>query len=146
MKVSIKYFIIGFIAAGVLGIGCMIGFSLFFDRDMTMTFHEQYLPSGKSMRITMCNFVWGGEHADRLPDQDCFAIEYVMSSPALDQIAKDREAIDSAFATLRSRLYDLYCLLEVTYNLANTAAERTRSSGTPPADAGDRASGARGSP
>jgi hypothetical protein len=30
-----------------------------------------------------------------------------------ERLAKDREAIDSAFANFRSRLYDLYCLVEV---------------------------------
>ena len=59
-----------------------------------MTFHEQMLPSGKTIKITMCNFVWGVEHSDRLTSQDCFAVEYVMSSPDSTQEAQDREAME----------------------------------------------------
>ena len=93
MKIKIKYLAIGFFAACILGIVCMISFSLF-ENDSNMTFHEQNLPSGKSIKITMCNFVWGGEHNERFANQDCFAIEYVMSSPNITQDAKDREAIE----------------------------------------------------
>ncbi len=39
--------------------------------------------------------------------------------------AKDRAAIDAAFANLRGRLYDLYCLVEVTSNPASRLPEAT---------------------
>jgi|WetSurMetagenome_2_1015567.scaffolds.fasta_scaffold54130_2 hypothetical protein len=59
-----------------------------------MSFHEQTMPSGKPIRITMCSLASGGEHNDRYPDEDCFTIEYVMSSPEVAQEAKDREAME----------------------------------------------------
>lgn len=94
MNVKFKFFVLGFFTACILGAGCILGFLFFFSSDNTMTFHEQILPSGKTTKVTMCNFVWGVEHSDRFPNRDCFAIEYVMSSPDSTEEAKDQEAME----------------------------------------------------
>jgi hypothetical protein len=94
LKVKIKYLIYGFLIACLFGIGGMIGFSYFYENNRDMTVHEQTLPSGKSIRITMCDLLWGVEHNDRFSNQDCFAIEYVMSTADSSQEIQDREAMD----------------------------------------------------
>jgi hypothetical protein len=93
MKIQIKFFVLGVIAC-LLGVGSILGLMLFISSDITMTFHEQMLPSGKSIKVTRCNLVWGVEHADRFPNRDCFALEYIMSLPNSDQQVRDREAME----------------------------------------------------
>jgi len=94
MNIKLKFLVLGFFAACIFGVVCILGFFLLFTSDNTMTYHEQILPSGKTIKVTMCNLVWGVEHSDRFPNQDCFAIEYVMSSPDPNQEAKDQEAME----------------------------------------------------
>ena len=130
MNIKVKFFALGFFVAYVFGIGSILGFFFFLSSDNTMAFHEQILPSGKTLKITMCNFVWGIEHSDRFPNQDCFAIEYVMSSSDSSQDVQDREAMEvfelirpiseqwkidkaelSAFPTLKRKgIYYIYTL------------------------------------
>ena len=130
MKIKIKYFAFGFLIACLVGIGFMIGFSLLYENNRDMTYHEQILPSGKSIKITMCDFVWGVEHNDRFANQDCFALEYVMSTADSSQTVQDREALEvfelirpiseqwkinkaelSAFPTLKRKgVYYIYAL------------------------------------
>jgi hypothetical protein len=93
MKPWIKHFLLGFLFACVLGIGGSIAFSLFYD-DRDMTFHEHKMPSGRSIKITMCDFLYGVEHNDRYEDQDCFRIDYIMSSPHVAREDQDREALE----------------------------------------------------
>jgi hypothetical protein len=130
MIVKIKYFVFGFLATCLLGVGFMIGFSLFNENTRDMTFHEQILPSGKSIKITMCDFVWGVEHKDRFANQDCFGLEYIMSTADTNKEVQDREALEvfelirpiseqwkmnkaslSAFPTLKRKgIYYIYAL------------------------------------
>jgi len=134
MKIKIKYFAFGFLIACLVGIGFMIGFSLLYENNRDMTYHEQILPSGKSIKITMCDFVWGVEHNDRFANQDCFALEYVMSTADSSQPIQDREALEvfelirpiseqwkiskaelSAFPTLKRKgIYYIYALEQNT--------------------------------
>lgn len=54
--------------------------------------HDQLLPSGKTVKILSFNLAWGIEHDDRHVDQDCFSLEFVTADPAADAAAKEREA------------------------------------------------------
>ena len=100
MKIQLKFFALGFVAACILGLGGMFVF-LFSGVDHTMrVFHDQGLPSGKSIKVTMCNLVWGSEHDERLPDKDCFALEYVSSGPNSNLQVRNRETVE-AFELLR---------------------------------------------
>jgi hypothetical protein len=130
MKIKIIYFLSGLLVACLLGVGFMIGFSLLYENNRDMTFHEQIFPSGKPIKITMCDFVWGVEHNDRFANQDCFALEYVMSTADSSQEAQSREALEvfelirpiseqwkinkaelSAFPTLKRKgVYYIYAL------------------------------------
>jgi hypothetical protein len=94
MNFKLRSFICGFIAAIVLGIGGMAAFSYFYNHEADMSYHAQVLSSGKTIKVTMCNFLWGGEHSDRYPDRDLFGIEYVMSCPDSSQEVRDREALE----------------------------------------------------
>lgn len=94
MQIQIKFFILGFIAACVLGLGSIVGFLYLFETNNTPTFHHQALPSGKSVKITMCNLAWGVEHDERFPEKDCFLLEYVSTVPDADQPVKDQETVE----------------------------------------------------
>jgi hypothetical protein len=67
----------------VLFLGCF---------DSHPVWRSQRLPSGKTIKVTFFNLVWGAEHDERIPSQDCFALEYVTSVPVTDAQARDREA------------------------------------------------------
>jgi hypothetical protein len=54
--------------------------------------HDQVLPSGKTIKVTSFNLVWGIEHDDRDASKDCLALEFVSSNPAADPAAQEREA------------------------------------------------------
>jgi hypothetical protein len=55
---------------------------------------EQRLPSGKSVKVTSCQLVWGADHDQRFPNQDAFALEYVSSlSPSAEEDL-DREVLE----------------------------------------------------
>lgn len=99
MKIQIKWFTLGFITACVLGIGSIVSF-LYFGTSDTMAYHNQVLPSGKNIKVTMCNFAWGVDHDDRYPEKDCFLLEYVSSAPDMDSAAKDNETLE-AFELIR---------------------------------------------
>lgn len=54
--------------------------------------HDTALPSGKVVKVTSFNLVWGIEHDDRTPGNDCLAMEYVSAAPGADAKAKEQEA------------------------------------------------------
>lgn len=56
--------------------------------------HDQLLPSGKTIKVTSFNLVWGVEHDERDAGKDCFALEFVSANPTADSAAKDREALE----------------------------------------------------
>jgi hypothetical protein len=55
---------------------------------------EQRLPSGKSIRVTAFNLVWGADHDDHALGGDCFSMEYVTSSPDADPKSHALEAVE----------------------------------------------------
>lgn len=57
-------------------------------------FHDQVLPSGKTVKITMFNFAWGVEHDERHVRDDSFALEYVSTVPHTDLAVVDRETLE----------------------------------------------------
>lgn len=56
--------------------------------------HDQVLPSGKTVKVTSFNLVWGVEHDDRDASKDCFALEFVSANPGADEAVREREALD----------------------------------------------------
>jgi hypothetical protein len=56
--------------------------------------HDQLLPSGKTIKVTSFNLTWGVEHDERNADKDCFALEFVSASPTADPITQEREALE----------------------------------------------------
>lgn len=93
MKIQIKFFALGFIAACMLGLGSILCL-LFFSVSDNMIFHDQVLPSGKNIKVTSCNFAWGLEHDDRSPNKDCFTLEYVSSTSDSDLQVRDQETVE----------------------------------------------------
>jgi hypothetical protein len=56
--------------------------------------HEQALPSGKTIKVTSFHLVWGIEHDERDTGKDCFALEFVYTASAAEPAAKEREALE----------------------------------------------------
>ncbi len=56
--------------------------------------HDEKLPSGRVIRVTSLNLVWGVEHDERDARKDCFAIEYVQADPKADVKHREAEAAD----------------------------------------------------
>jgi len=88
MKPQIKFFSFGFFFAcfSLLGI---FAYMLHHDGNIRMLVHDQVLPSGKTVQITSFNLVWGEEHSDRNPGNDCFNLEYVSNVPHAEPEVRD---------------------------------------------------------
>jgi hypothetical protein len=56
--------------------------------------HDTTLPSGRTIKVTSFNLVWGVEHDDRDPSKDSFALEYVMTDPDAGVPQREAEAAD----------------------------------------------------
>jgi len=56
--------------------------------------HDQKLPSGKTVKVTSCLFVWGVEHDERDISKDSFALEYVSADPQADVPRREAEATE----------------------------------------------------
>jgi len=56
--------------------------------------HDQVLPSGRTVKVTSFHLVWGIEHDERDASKDSFALEFVSANPAADAAAKEREALE----------------------------------------------------
>jgi hypothetical protein len=56
--------------------------------------HDQKLPSGKTVKVTSFNLVWGVEHDDRDSSKDCFALEFVSADPQAEPGRREAEATD----------------------------------------------------
>jgi hypothetical protein len=78
-----KYRVFAILLALPLLVGCSGGRPIW---------HDQVLPSGKTIKVTSFNLVWGIEHDERDPAKDCFALEFVSANPAADPAAHLREA------------------------------------------------------
>jgi hypothetical protein len=55
---------------------------------------EQRLPSGRHVKVTSFNLVWGAEHDDHALGGDCFSIEYVTTKPEADPKTRAQEAVE----------------------------------------------------
>ncbi len=62
--------------------------------NLEQPWREQKLPSGKAVKVTLFQLVWGAEHDERRPNDDCLALEFVMTNPAADADAREAEALD----------------------------------------------------
>ncbi|HZP65493.1 MAG TPA: hypothetical protein VFB32_04230 [Rudaea sp.] len=79
----------------VFAVGCDDGHGPF-----KTPWHAEKLASGKTIKVTSLNLVWGAEHDDHTLGKDCFAIEYVALHP--DAEGKDRQAeADEVFELIR---------------------------------------------
>jgi hypothetical protein len=56
--------------------------------------HEQKLPSGRTVKVTSFNLVWGVEHDERNAAADCLALEYVSADPNADPARRQTEAME----------------------------------------------------
>jgi hypothetical protein len=56
--------------------------------------HDQKLPSGKTIKVTSFNLVWGVEHDERDINKDSFALEYVSANPQAEATRREAEAVD----------------------------------------------------
>ena len=56
--------------------------------------HDTKLPSGRTIKVTSFNLVWGVEHDDRDVSQDSFALEYVMTDPDAAPAQREAEAAE----------------------------------------------------
>ena len=91
MKIHFKSFVLAFLFLCLL-LGAAFVTAFFFVGSQVRTiFHDQMLPSGKVVKVTMCNFAWGIDHDDRHARDDCFVLEYVSTVPHTDLAAVDQE-------------------------------------------------------
>ena len=67
---------------------------LFVGRDIQPIFRDQVLASGKIVKVTSFNLVWGIEHGERRNRDDSFALEYVSSATVGDETALDQEIVE----------------------------------------------------
>ena len=56
--------------------------------------HDHQLPSGKTIKVTSFNLVWGVEHDERDGSKDCFALEYVSANPQAEPAGREAEAAE----------------------------------------------------
>ena len=84
------------IAAGAaLGAALVVvGFFGFLSIGQTweMPIHRQTIPSGETISLVSFAMVWGSEHGERRPEQDCFQLEYVSAFSSPDAPELDAEA------------------------------------------------------
>ena len=60
----------------------------------TGVWRSQRLPSGRVLEVTSAQLVWGDDHGERLRDQDCFQLAYVIAEASASQAARDQEAVE----------------------------------------------------
>ena len=75
--------ILGMMMVGPIGCG-----------DYQGVWREQKLPSGRSVKVTSFNLVWGAEHDDHALGGDCFSMEYVVAKPEADPRSRAQEAVE----------------------------------------------------
>ena len=56
--------------------------------------HDQQLPSGKTIKVTSCLLVWGVEHDQRDTSRDAFALEYVSADAQAEVARREAEATE----------------------------------------------------
>ena len=94
MKIDIKSVALGAILAVLLAGGTIVALFFFSGPQVRSISHKVVLPSGKAVEVTMCNFAWGVEHAERDVQKDSFVLEYVSTVPHTDLAAVDRETLE----------------------------------------------------
>jgi hypothetical protein len=92
----------------------------------TMTIHEAKLGSSKTVKVTMCNLVWGVGHTESERDmsQDQFQLDFVSSKPNLDSKARDREVLE-AFELIRP-VTEQWGIKKATVSVFPTAQRKGR--------------------
>lgn len=70
------------------------------DGPYRQTWHGVTLPSGAMVKITSFYLVWGVEHDERNPRDDCFSLEFVTNIPSGDEAARERE-LQEVFELIR---------------------------------------------
>jgi hypothetical protein len=95
VKIQMKSLALGFILAILSFLGILAAF-LFLSESGNYrgVFRDQVLPSGKIIKVTSFYLVWGQEHDDRTPSNDCFDLEYVSSIPKTEPQERDQEALE----------------------------------------------------
>jgi hypothetical protein len=94
MRIDIKSVALGAILSVLLAGGMVVALFFFSGPQVRSTSHKVVLPSGKAVEVTMCNFAWGVEHAERDVQKDCFVLEYMSTVPHKDLTAVDRETLE----------------------------------------------------
>lgn len=94
VKLQIKSVAVGFALASLLIFGAVAGLFWFADSRSRPVFHDQVLPSGKTVKVTSFNLAWGVEHDERRAGDDTFALEYVSTVPHTDEAALDMETLE----------------------------------------------------
>jgi hypothetical protein len=56
--------------------------------------HDQKLPSGRTIKVTSCLLVWGVEHDERDTSKDAFALEYVSADAQAEVARREAEAAE----------------------------------------------------
>ncbi|MEW5974780.1 MAG: hypothetical protein AB1898_03125 [Acidobacteriota bacterium] len=95
MKIQARSFFLGFIFAFLILGGVIAAAFVFVGPHIRTIFHDQALPSGKVVKVTMCHFAWGVDHTDRHVGDDSFVLEYVSTVPHTDLAAVDRETVET---------------------------------------------------
>ena len=108
MKSQIKFIALGFVLALMLMLAVVLSFFFIGGPHIRTIFHDQVLPSGKTVKVTMCNFAWGVEHDERNVLNDCFLLEYVSTVSHANPADVDRETVE-VFEPIRpvSELWNL---------------------------------------
>jgi len=78
-----------FVLMLVSAAGCDDGHSTF-----RTPWHPEKLASGKTIKVTSFNLVWGAEHDEHALGKDCFDIQYVSLLPDADATARKAEATE----------------------------------------------------
>jgi hypothetical protein len=101
VNAKLKFLALGFVLGIASTFGAVFGF-LLAGSDSNMTVHETKLPSGKMVKVTMCNLVWGVGHdeSERDAGLDQFELDLVSSMPGADLQARAQEVWE-AFELIR---------------------------------------------
>lgn len=92
--IDIKSVALGVTLSVLLAGGMVVALFFFSGPQVRSISHKVVLPSGKTVEVTMCNFAWGVEHAERDVQKDSFVLEYVSTVPHTDLAAVDRETLE----------------------------------------------------
>jgi len=94
LNIQIKSVALGFVLACLVAAGAIVALFTFVGSQIRTLSHDIVLPSGKTIKVTACNFAWGTEHDERFVSRDSFVLEYVSTVPHTDLAAVDRETVE----------------------------------------------------